>query len=799
MIKKIILLFLFVIFTFSGFCVYGQDAVTVEKLMSMSLEELLSVKIDIGTLTGVKLSKLPLSLTTITAEDIKYTPARNIYDLIEVYVPGAMWRYHGEGPHPGIRGILTDRNYKLLVLVNGRSMNQKAHNGATSELENWDLNDIEKIEVIRGPGSVTYGPGAIMGVLNIVTKNADSSEGTKIGVNYVSEYYSKGINISHSLAKDNYNLFVYGSVTKTTGISPKAFFTSGSRLKSGYMGTGFGGTSYYSDPPQDYFNDFDNDPQYKLYAEGNFLQEWKAWVRYVNSGSSVAGGNSVYPKKRLQTGLNGETPLYSDFINGLKLKNEHFTVSLENNHEFPGVMNGLQLKSMISWDSENNIRGKLPTNYSAADSVPLDIQSQLADPYSVRNKHASYSEDELLSRIIAGFTINSMYKIALGVEGSYNRWGPEWGKSAAEMRMGDQANIFSGTNSNLFGGKGGITEGYFVGDGWSTNMFSILGEATLKFHPKWTLMLSGREDKDSYSKWLFSPRIAMISEMDKQNIVKFIWQKSNRMNTAEQLLVEHKEGNQSEPEVLESYELIYTRLQGEHFLLTTSFFYNQLDVIAWNSGKKSSNPVGELKLGGIEIDARFQLKNLILGINHSYVKQLDWNLAPGLNASGISYSDYNAPAQFKYDPTALFLSGTGNNLNNWANHATKLICRLKLWNSKIIFHTDARVFWGYEGGKDGIQMRENAGSGTEYEQDCLEVFRILESKDVFDPDIRLNASIALKLSDVLSIQIYALNLIGSGNNKRYTYDAGADPQLVPNSIGWVEEPRTFGFRLTADL
>ena len=132
-------------------------------------------------------------------------------------------------------------------------------------------------------------------------------------------------------------------------------------------------------------------------------------------------------------------------------------------------MNGLQFKSVISWNSENNTRGRPPTYYSAADSVPLDIQSQLADPYSVRNKHASFSEDELLTRIIANLKFNSKYKIALGIEDSYNSWGPEWGKSEKEMRMGDRGNIFSGIDSNLFGGKGGLTEGYFVGDGWSTN------------------------------------------------------------------------------------------------------------------------------------------------------------------------------------------------------------------------------------------------------------------------------------------------------------------------------------------
>ncbi|MCF7918549.1 MAG: TonB-dependent receptor plug domain-containing protein [Candidatus Cloacimonetes bacterium] len=797
MLKEVQLLL--IIFLFSSFFAYGEEVTNPEKLFAMSLEELMNIEIEIGTLSGMELSKLPFSLTIITAEDIKNTPARNIYDLLEVYVPGALWRYHGEGPHPGIRGIITDRNYKLLVLVNGRNMNQKAHNGAMSELENWDLGDIAKIEVIRGPGSVTHGPGAIMGIINIVTRNASSSEGTRVNANYISEYNSQGINISHGFKKDNFDLYVYGSCTRTSGISPKGFYTSASWLKSGYMGSGFVNSAYYNDPQQDYFRDFADDPQYKFYSECNFSKGWKASVRYVNSGAPVPAGYSVYVKKKLQTGLDGDAPIYSDFTNSLKIKDEHFTIALENIHKFQQVLEGLQLKSSFSWDSENNRRGKPPTYYTEADSVPLDIQSQLADPNSVRNKNASFSEDELLTRIIASLKINSKYQVTLGFEGSHTTWGPEWGKNEKEMRLGDRGNIISGTDSNLYGGKGGITEGYFVGKGWSTNMISILGEATLKLHPKLTVLLSGREDKDTYSKSLFSPRIALISELNRQNIVKLIFQKSNRMNTAEQLLVEHLEGNKSNPEVLTGYELIYTRLQGEHLLMTTSCFYNQLDVIAWNANEKCSDLVGNLKLGGIEIDARYQVNNVILGINHSYVKQLDWSLAEGLETSGISYSDYYAPAQFKYDPTDLVLSSTGNDLNNWANHATKLFGRVDFWQNKLTFHVDTRIFWGYEGSKDGIEMKENALVGTEYEEACQEVYDRLDSEGVFDPDFRLDASLTWKFYKNISLQLYAINLLGSGNNKRYTYDASADMQLVPNEIGWVEEPRDTGIRLSADF
>ena len=74
-----------------------------------------------------------------------------------------------------------DRPYKFLVNVNGVNVNIKAHYGARLELLNWELSDIERIEIIRGPGSVTYGPGAIGGVINIYTKTAREAPGLEAG------------------------------------------------------------------------------------------------------------------------------------------------------------------------------------------------------------------------------------------------------------------------------------------------------------------------------------------------------------------------------------------------------------------------------------------------------------------------------------------------------------------------------------------------------------------------------------------------------------------------------------------
>lgn len=121
--------------------------------MDMSFEELLNVYIILGTHTPSTLSELPVSVTRIDQNAIEVTPARNVLDLMEVYVPGVSFVNHWLGPRIGIRGVLGDQNTSYLLLLNGINMNMKTSHGPFFEIQNRDLNDIHSIEIIRGPGS----------------------------------------------------------------------------------------------------------------------------------------------------------------------------------------------------------------------------------------------------------------------------------------------------------------------------------------------------------------------------------------------------------------------------------------------------------------------------------------------------------------------------------------------------------------------------------------------------------------------------------------------------------------------
>jgi outer membrane receptor for Fe3+-dicitrate len=132
-----------------------------DSLFEMSIEQLMEIEVgSSATLTQSKPRLVPAAVTTITKEQIQASGTRSLNELLEIYVPNLQIVLHlWEPQHLGLRGSISDRDDKYLLLVNGRVMNERLHYGALSERDLPLLRDIHHIEVIRGPGSVLYGPG----------------------------------------------------------------------------------------------------------------------------------------------------------------------------------------------------------------------------------------------------------------------------------------------------------------------------------------------------------------------------------------------------------------------------------------------------------------------------------------------------------------------------------------------------------------------------------------------------------------------------------------------------------------
>ncbi|HMY44912.1 MAG TPA: TonB-dependent receptor, partial [Leptospiraceae bacterium] len=134
--------------------------------------------ISVASNVADRAEKQPAAVTVITRSQVKSSGARTVNELLTTFVPGYFAVEDQDDVIAGFRGLAPDNNSKVLLLINGHNMNAEWFGGPPDSLLNgMSLEYIERIEVIRGPGSVTLGQGALLGVINIVTRNADNAPG----------------------------------------------------------------------------------------------------------------------------------------------------------------------------------------------------------------------------------------------------------------------------------------------------------------------------------------------------------------------------------------------------------------------------------------------------------------------------------------------------------------------------------------------------------------------------------------------------------------------------------------------
>ena len=127
--------------------------------------------ISIATGRSQSIATAPAVASVITANDIKAIGATDLDQILET-IPGLHVSNSGAGLVPiyVIRGIDTDTNPQVLLLINGIPITNVYLGNRSQVWGGMPVNDIARIEIIRGPGSAVYGADAFAGAINIVTK-----------------------------------------------------------------------------------------------------------------------------------------------------------------------------------------------------------------------------------------------------------------------------------------------------------------------------------------------------------------------------------------------------------------------------------------------------------------------------------------------------------------------------------------------------------------------------------------------------------------------------------------------------
>ena len=153
----------------------GQKAA--RDLTEASLEDLMNIEVTTVSKKEQKLSQTPAAVFVITQEDIRRSGMTSLPDVLRM-VPGLqVGQIQGGAWAVSARGFNDQYSNKLLVLVDGRSVYSPTDSGVFWDEQDTLLEDIERIEVIRGPGATLWGANAVNGVINIITKTAQNSRG----------------------------------------------------------------------------------------------------------------------------------------------------------------------------------------------------------------------------------------------------------------------------------------------------------------------------------------------------------------------------------------------------------------------------------------------------------------------------------------------------------------------------------------------------------------------------------------------------------------------------------------------
>jgi iron complex outermembrane receptor protein len=163
-----------------GLCVpirdFGQTSKSPD-LTQISLEDLMNIEVTSVSRKEQTLSKTGAAVFVITQDDIRRSGAENIPDVLRM-VPGVtVARIDANAWAITIRGFNSRYADKILVLIDGRSVYSPGFSGVYWDQIGVPLENIERIEVIRGPGGTVWGANAVNGVINIITMSSKGTQG----------------------------------------------------------------------------------------------------------------------------------------------------------------------------------------------------------------------------------------------------------------------------------------------------------------------------------------------------------------------------------------------------------------------------------------------------------------------------------------------------------------------------------------------------------------------------------------------------------------------------------------------
>jgi len=172
-------------------------AVTPNALSRLSIEELGEIEVSLVSKRPERLADAAAAVFVITREDIRRAGVSTLAEALRLAPNLQVARVNSSTYAISARGFNSESANKLLVMIDGRSVYTPLHSGVFWDAQDVMVSDIERIEVVSGPGGTLWGANAVNGVINIVTRAAQDTVGSVVSA--VAGSDERGIGARHGI------------------------------------------------------------------------------------------------------------------------------------------------------------------------------------------------------------------------------------------------------------------------------------------------------------------------------------------------------------------------------------------------------------------------------------------------------------------------------------------------------------------------------------------------------------------------------------------------------------------------
>lgn len=548
------------------------------------------------------LSEVPVPAMLITEEMIRNCGGRNLQEVLAAYVPGMHIVDSNDDINIAMRGVYSNGQEKILIMLNGHRLNSYATNIAAPDFS-IGLEKLKQIEVLRGPASSLYGGVALTAVVNLITKQGADVDGVELKAAYGNYGQTRG-SITFGKRYFDLDVLIWGSIYRSSG--EKMYFEPEDDAYTGFLTNDVTVGRIGKKPSYDF------GVQLK-WKNLQFLYDTHMSQIMAPLTMSTLSKPYLYDKYK---SYNGISPSFAT-------KSHHADLSYQ--HRF-GKLN---LMGRLSFDNSDL------THYQVISDLSLPEFGKI---FTDNEQIQAIFENEGLSRYINGQELN----YAAQVKGDYNY--VNTAKHKGTIAFGAEFSHFQLDDVRY-------TLGYnFTSSAPEIYQISELGKGTensynafLQLKHQWgPLILNAglrydhKQHNSSSNINEFSPRVALILVQPKWNLklsysksfvdAPYLYRKTNAFLMTFSSNASPNIDDDLMAESLHSYQLTFAANQWlPEFDFEVNVFYNRAKNIIMTHIIEYVNE-GINKTIGVELTAKYHRRRFNADFNLSWMKTLENNV-----------------------------------------------------------------------------------------------------------------------------------------------------------------------------